>query len=207
MWNWLGVIAWVLLAAYLGFIIWNIRSRHLKMVVTGKKPGPTWLVDLVEVVILVVAAYFMVWVSWLRPIDYADSRVVSVRYAYHPLILQTGATRSYYVTVASGNGKQPVRYYTYWTAGAKNQTNSRDADISLGSDPLTMKASMYPWDHKKLIALDGTTEKAYVATMTAHFKPTVLNGLGMHVGHVAERFDLIRIPIDTLMKIVPKQTD
>ncbi len=70
-----------------------------------------------------------------------------------------------------------------------------------------MKASMYPWHHKQLVKLDTTTEKAYVATMTAHFKPTFLNALGMHVGHLAERFDLIRIPNDTLMKIEPKQAD
>lgn len=207
MWNLIGAGAWLLLALYLAFMIWHIRTRHLRMLVKGQKPARTWLIDGLEVIIFALAAYALVWAAWLRPIDYADSKVVSVHYSYHPLILQTGAKRSYYVTVQSGNGKQPVRYFTYWTAGAKNKTNSRDADISQGSDPLTMTASAYPWHHAKLIKLDETAEKAYVATMTAHYQPTFLNGLGMHVGHLAERFDLIRIPNETFMKILPKQVE
>ncbi|MFD1392354.1 LVIS_2131 family protein [Lacticaseibacillus jixianensis] len=207
MWNYIGVAAWLLVVLYLIFIIWHIRARHLKMVVRGQKPGLTWLIDLIECGVLVLAVYSLVWAAWLRPIDYADSKVVAVKYDYHPLILQTGATRSYYVSVQSGNGTQPVRYFTYWTAGAKNQTNSRDADISDGTDPLTVKASVYPWHHSKLIKLDTAAEKAYVATMTAHYRKTFLNGLGMHVGHLAERFDLIRIPNETFLKVVPKQVE
>lgn len=203
LWNLIGVVAWLLLLAYLLFVIMNIRNRHLRMLVMTQKTrsAKTTLLDIVEVVVLVAAAYGMFWVTWQRPVETTNSADVSVRYTYDKLILQTSATRSYYVTATAGNGKQPVQYYNYWTSGAKYSTNSRIADVSDGSDPLTVRASAYPWQTKQLAKWDKQSEKAFVATFIATYQPNFLNGLGLHVGHTAARFSLIRIPNDTFQKV------
>mgnify|MGYP004466792159 CR=1 FL=1 len=205
-WNLIGLVAWVAVVAYLAFIIWNIRNRHLKMVVVFRKQheGRTWLLDLIEVAVFLVALCGMAWVTWLRPLDYADTSTISVKYTYDKLMLRTDNDRSYFVSVTSGNGTQPTRYYTYWTEGTKYEISSRNADVSSATDALTVRASAYPWQNKKLAALEKQDEKAYVATYIGTYKPTFLNGLGMHVGHTAQRFSLIRIPNDTFQKVAAK---
>lgn len=203
LWNLIGLAAWLILLAYLIFIVWNIRHRHLKMVVVfrNQHAGRTVLIDIVEALVFFVALYAMSWVTWLRPVDYADKTVVSAKYTYDKLMLQTDSDRSYFVTVTSGNGTKPVHYYTYWTEGSKYQISSRNADVSFATDALTVRASAYPWQSKQLAKLEKTDEKAYVATYIGTFKPTFINGLGMHVGHTAQRFSLIRIPNDTFQKV------
>ncbi|WP_125706486.1 LVIS_2131 family protein [Lacticaseibacillus daqingensis] len=203
MWNLIGIGAWVVLIAYLIFVMMNIRSRHLKMVVMRQKPARTLMIDALELVVLAAAAYGMAWVTWLRPVDFTDTSSIAVHYQYDKLIIQPDASSSYYVTVQSGNGKVPVRHFTYWTAGAKTEITSQNADLSTGTNPLTIRASAYPWQTKRLAELDRTAEKAWVASLTSTYKPTFLNGLGMHVGHSAERFDLIRVPNDTVIKVLP----
>ena len=113
-WNLIGLFAWVILIAYLFFIIWHIRRRHIKAIVkSGRQVSPSVvLVDLVEVAVLLLAVAGMVWVSWLRPIDYRDSHEVTISHSAQPLILQTGDEHSFYVRVRTGNGKNPILYYT-----------------------------------------------------------------------------------------------
>lgn len=205
LWNSIGLIAWVVLLAYLIFIIINIRQRHLKMVVQEHKTRSlkTTLIDIAEVIVLFVAVWGMVWVTWLRPVDFTDKSSVTIKHSYNNLVLKTGDTHSYFVSVRSGNGKNPIRYYTYWTEGARYQISSLNATIADGVDPLTMSASAYPWSKKTLTKMDKITEKAYVATMTATYKDTFLNGLGMHAGKTADHFSLIRIPNETFVQVNP----
>jgi len=205
LWNLIGLFAWLLIVIYLVFIVMNIRARHIKMIVSGnqKRSGQTVLLDIVEVVVLLAAIWGMAWVTWLRPVDYGNKQEISVKHRYANLVLQTGSDHSYYVTVHSGNGKDPVRYFTYWTEGAKYQITSRNATIADGPEPLTIAASAYPWSKKTLTKMDKITERAYVATFSGTYKPTFLNGLGMHVGHNAQRFSILRIPNETFVRIDP----
>lgn len=205
-WNLIGLAAWVILLAYLVFVIINVRSRHLRMVVVYRRHHSlnTALIDCAEILVGLLAIYAMSWVTWLRPVDYADKSAISVKYTYDKLIMQTDADRSYFVSVTSGNGTKPTHYYTYWTEGTKYQISSRNADVSFNTDALTVRASAYPWDNKQLAKLEKVDEKAYVATYIGTYKPTVLNGLAMHVGHTAQRFSLIRIPNDTFQKVAGK---
>ncbi|MFD1433250.1 LVIS_2131 family protein [Lacticaseibacillus yichunensis] len=205
-WNLIGLGAWVLLAIYLIFVIFNIRNRHIKMVITRQTEWRhrNHLLDTLEVIVLLAAIVGMGWVSFFRQVDYADEATVSRSYSYAPLVLQVNTNRSYYVTARSGNGNHPVKYFSYWREGAKYAITSRNATISDGTDPLNVQAAGYPWSLKKLKKLDKTEEKAWIATFTATYTPTFLNGLGMHVGHVAQRYSIIRIPNDTFLRVLPR---
>lgn len=75
--------------------------------------------------------------------------------------------------------------------------------MSSGSQPLTPRAAAYPWSKKELKKLDQSADRAYVATVSAQYKPGFLNGLGMHVGHSADRFSILRVPNDTFVEIDP----
>lgn len=108
------------------------------------------LIDIAEVLVFAIAAIGMVWVSWLRPIDYRDSRAVAISHSAEHLILQTGEDHSFYVRVQTGNGKNPTLYYTYWTNGAKYENTSHNAEVSAGTQPLTPRAAGYPWSKKDL---------------------------------------------------------
>ncbi|KRK74016.1 LVIS_2131 family protein [Lacticaseibacillus nasuensis] len=202
-WNLIGVVAWLIVAAWLVFTVMNIRSRHLRMLVVAKREhsAKTALIDCAEIVVLILLAVGMSWVTWFRQPDRIDGNSVHVRYTYDKLLLQTDASRSYYVSVTRGNGTQPVQYYTYWTNGAKYQITSRNADVAAGTDPLTVRASNLPWQEKQLAKWDKQSERAYVATYIATYEPTFLNGLGMRVGRTATRFSIIRIPNETFEKI------
>ena len=82
-WNLIGLLAWVILIAYLIFIVWHIRQRHIKAIVKSGKQvrGSVVLIDIAEVLVFAIAAIGMVWVSWLRPIDYRDSRAVAISHS------------------------------------------------------------------------------------------------------------------------------
>jgi len=207
LWNLIGLIAWLLILAYLIFIVMNIRTRHIRMIVANQGRAGTIMTDIVEVLVLFGLLWGMAWVTWLRPVDYGDTAAISVKHSYANLVLKTGDTHSYYVSVRSGNGKDPVRYFTYWTEGAKYEITSRNATIADGPEPLTIAASGYPWSKKTLTKMDKITEKAYVATYSGTYKPTFLNGLGMHVGHNAQRFSILRIPNETFVRIDPLEDE
>ena len=66
-WNLIGLLAWVILIAYLIFIVWHIRQRHIKAIVKSGKQvrGSVVLIDIAEVLVFAIAAIGMVWVSWL----------------------------------------------------------------------------------------------------------------------------------------------
>jgi hypothetical protein len=204
-WNLIGIFAWLVLLAYLIFMINNIRSRHLRMIVVhGKKrSGRTIAIDIAEVVVLLAAAYGLFFAAWVRPVDYASGNDVTVKHEYAPLVMQIDDDQQYYVTVQSQTAKSPLRHYTYWSEGTKVQVSSQNADVAADASPLPISASAYPWSKKKLIALDKTTDKAFAATVTARYKNNFLNGLGMRAGREADYFTIIRVPNKQLINVQP----
>lgn len=204
-WNLIGIFAWLLVIAYLIFIVNNIRQRHLRMIVVhGKKrSGRTVAIDIVEVLVLLAAVYGLIFAAWLRPVDYTGGKDVTVKHDYAPLVMQIDNSQQYYVTVQSQNAKTPLRHYTYWSDGTKVQVSSLNADVASDASPLPVSASAYPWSKKKLIELDKTTDKAFAATVTARYKSTFLNGLGMRAGREADYFTIIRVPNKQLINVQP----
>jgi hypothetical protein len=204
-WNLIGIVAWLAVIVYLIFIVNNIRSRHLRMIVVhGKKrSGKTIAIDIVEVLVFLAAAYGLFFAAWVRPVDYTSGNDVTVKHSYAPLVMQIDEEQQYYVTVQSQTAKSPLRHYTYWSEGTKVQVTSQNADVASDASPLPVSASAYPWSKKKLLELDKTTDKAFAATVSARYKNNFLNGLGMRAGRRADYFTIIRVPNKQLINVEP----
>ncbi|WP_127849205.1 LVIS_2131 family protein [Lacticaseibacillus hulanensis] len=205
--NLIGIAAWILLLIYLVFICINIRSRHIKnIVVHGKKRSVrTVIIDLIEVVIFFAVGYGLFYAAWLRPVDYTATDEVTVRHEYVPLVLQTDEDQSYYVVVQAANSKTPVKRYTYWADGSKVQVSSHNAVLNYDEAYLPVRAAGYPWSKKTLKKLERSSDRAFAATVSAKYKDTILNGLGMHAGKNADSFTIIRIPNEQLINVKPLQ--
>ncbi|WP_155287359.1 LVIS_2131 family protein [Lacticaseibacillus zhaodongensis] len=207
MWNLIGIGAWALLLIYLIIIIINIRHRHISMIVHGKRSGRTIAIDLLETLVFLLCAYGLFYVAALRPVDYTDPAQVSIKHEYAPLVLQTNSNQAYYVTVQSASSKSPVRHYTYWSDGTKVQVTSQNATVASDASVLPVDASGYPWSKKKLLELDKSSDQAFAATVKVTYKNTFINGLGVHAGHQADSFTIIRVPNKQLVNVKPLRSD
>ena len=206
-WNLIGIGAWIILVVYLIFIIRNIRQRHIKMIVGGKRTsGRTITIDIVEVLVFLAVGYGLFYAAWMRPVDYNSGTDVTVKYEYAPLVMQTDSDQSYYVATSSQNPKSPVRRYTYWSDGSKTTVSSQNADIAANASLMPVRASAYPWPNaemKKLRELNKQTDSAFAATIKARYKNTFMNGLGMRAGREADYFTILRVPNEQLVEVKP----
>lgn len=164
------------------------------------------MIDIVEVLIFFVVGYGLFYAAWMRPVDYTATDQVTVKHEYGPLVMQTDEDQAYYVIVQGTSSNTPSKRYTYWSEGSKIQVSSHNAIINSDASYLPMRAASYPWSKKQLKELkklDKTSDHAYAATISAKYKDTFLNGLGMHAGKAAGSFTIIRIPNDSLINVQP----
>ena len=201
-WNVLGILAWLIIVLYLVFIVQNIRSRHLVMIVRDRKrfEWKTILIDILEVAVLVLVAGYMLFLTFFTNPSLDDNKVISSEIDYQPLILTTGSKRSYYVTATSNNKTSSFQTYKFYSNGNSYTVPSNNATISDGKDPMTVRASAIPFSKKELLKADRHYQNAYVATYTATYKQNWLNGLGLHSGRQAAKYYLIRVPDRTFVK-------
>ena len=73
-------------------------------------------------------------------------------------------------------------------------TDARGTTIVDNDRLVTGQAAGYPWNMKKLKSYDSKTGHAFVAVMTIKYRNTVLNGMGVRCGKLADTHTLIRIP-------------
>ena len=201
-WTVLGIVAWLLIVLYLVFIIQNIRSRHLVMIVRDRKrfDWKTILVDVLEIALLILAGGYMLFLTFFNNPSLDDKKVISSEIDYQPLILTTGNKRSYYVTAESNNTTSSVQTYKFYSNGNSYLVSSNNATVSDSKDPMSVEASAIPFSKKELLKADAHYQNAYVATYTATYKRTWFNGLGLHSGRQAAKYYLIRVPDRTFVK-------
>ncbi|MCQ5204043.1 LVIS_2131 family protein, partial [Mordavella massiliensis] len=100
----------------------------------------------------------------------------------------------YVIAKHAQGGTRPIVSYTYWTDNAKMTTDARGTTIVDSDRLVTGQAAGYPWNMKKLKSYDSKTGHAFVAVMTIKYRNTVLNGMGVRCGKLADTHTLIRIP-------------
>lgn len=200
--NLLGIAVWVILILYLVFTIQNIRKRHLRMIVQDRKrfEGKTLAVDLVEIIVLLVAAVFMIKVTFFDNPDLSNKQAISSTTEYRPLILTTGTGKSYYVTASSAKKTRPVQSYTFYSDGNKYTVDSHYATVVTDSKTTTVNAAMIPFNKHSLQKADNRYQRAFVAVYTATYRNNWRNGLGLHAGRLATRYYYLRVPDATFVR-------
>lgn len=201
-WNLLGILLWVIVILYLVFIIQNIRKRRITMIINQHKrfTWPNFILDIVEVLVLLLAAGYMFSRTFLDNPDLEDSNKITSSIQYQPLVMKTGVGNSSYVTIDSRKRKIGTQTYTYYRAGNKVTVSSNAATVVYGDKAMDISAEKIPYKENELKQMDKKYQRAYVAVYTARYKKNWQNGIGMHAGHIATRYYLIRIPDPSFIK-------
>ncbi len=198
MWSWnvLGVALWVGAIVYLVFIVQNIRRRRLKMIIQRqhKFEWSNSLISLLEVASFCLLAGWLLAVSLFDDPNLTDTSRITSSVTYKPLVLQPSASQSYYVQVKSTKNRDLSQQYIFYLKGKKYTVPSYLATVSYEKDPINVTASALPFSRKELKKEDSRYQQAYVAIYTAEYKNTAANGIGLHAGHQAKHFYLIRVP-------------
>ncbi|MTV83283.1 LVIS_2131 family protein [Secundilactobacillus folii] len=196
-WNLVGMGLWLLLLIYLIWMVHDMRVRRLKLLVTEKRSwsGRNLIQSTIELIIFLLALWGMGYTTLFQDVSKLNTSRVTVAYEYKPLVLDTNsAGNSAYVNVRTGNGRKPVQYYTYYTAGEKYTVPGDSATVSGGSHPINVVAASYKWNQKKVNEMEKQHQKAWVGVVETTYKKNFMNGIGLHAGRLANRFTLIRVP-------------
>lgn len=201
-WNIIGILIWVAIILYLVFIVQNIRQRRIKMIIKQHKrfSWPNMALNIVEIVVLLLATGWMFNQTFMDNPDLEDANRITSSVKYEPLIMRTGAGNSSYVTINSAKKRYGSQTYTFYRDGSKVTIGSDYASIAYGNTALDVNAEKIPYVKKELAKMDKKYQRAYVAIYTAKYKRNWQNGIGMHAGHLATRYYLIRVPDSSFIK-------
>lgn len=203
-WNLVGMGLWLILFIYFIWMIYNMRGRRLRLIVTQKK-GFTWQnfgISMAELIVFLLVFWGMSYTTFFQDVRKLNKNNVRMSYTYKPLIVQYQADQSDYVTVKNGNGRKPIQRYTYYVEGRKYEDDSLNATVVSGESNLNVQAQAYKWNKEWLNHLDQRYQHAWVGTVTTTYKKNFFNGIGLHAGRQADRFSLIRIPDRSFMKVL-----
>lgn len=200
-WNWIGIIAWIIALAVFVWVFHHIRVRRIKMIVERKHTfeWSNLIISGVELVVAFCLVIGMGYVTFSRRVNLSDKNAVKVVYEYEPLVLQVRTEGSYYVAVDRSTSNKPVHVYNYWVKGAKYTVSSNKATVASSLKQVKISDTGIPWSQKTLQKQDADHENAYVAKMTATYKPSFINGLGVRVGHQAVTRWLLRVPAQSFI--------
>jgi len=207
-WNWIGIIAWIIVLVLFVWVFHNIRVRRIKMIVERKHTfeWPSLFITIGELIVSLGLVAGMFFVTFNHRVSLAKNDV-SVSYDYEPLVMQVGSNGSTYVAVDRGSANKPVHIYNYWVKGAKYTVSSNKATVVTNLNQVKVADAGIPWQQHALLKQDKQHEKAYVAKMTATYKPSFWNGLGVHVGHQAMTRWLIRVPAQSFINTTDLQAE
>ncbi|GEO78640.1 hypothetical protein FD29_GL000756 [Companilactobacillus mindensis DSM 14500] len=203
-WNFVGIIAWIIVIALLIFVVFNIRNRHLKILVEQKKKI-TWttiVTDLVEILVVILAVSGLLYTSLFTKVDLTDKNEVAVSYKYDPMIVQTTDDgQGYYVKINKKESNSTTEVYQYWLNNSTYTVSSHNATISDATLPFTVSGIRLDWPVKKIKKLDSKYQYAYVITVQAKFKNNFRNGLGLRAGRYAMEYRVLRVPARSFINV------
>ncbi|WP_300560885.1 LVIS_2131 family protein [Companilactobacillus sp.] len=196
-WNFIGILAWIIVIALLFLVVFNIRNRHLKILVEHKTKI-TWktvCLDALEILVVIVAVIGMLYVSLFSRVDLNNKQDIAVSYKCEPMIMQTTKDgQGYYIKIDKNSSNGSNNVYQYWLDNSKYSVSSREASISDGTLPFNVSGVHLNWPMKKISKMDQKYQYAYVVTAEAKYKSNFINGLGMRAGHYASEYRVLRVP-------------
>ncbi|WP_119326604.1 LVIS_2131 family protein [Companilactobacillus musae] len=203
-WNFIGIIAWIIVIALLIFVVFNIRNRHLKILVVkkGKITWTTILTDLLEIVVVILAVCGLLYTSLFTKVDLTNKNEVAVSYKYDPMIVQTtNDGQGYYVKIDKKESNSATDVYQYWLNNSTYTVSSRNATISDATLPFTVSGVHLDWPMKKIKKLDAKYQYAYVITVQAKYKNNLVNGLGLKANRYAMEYRVLRVPARSFIEV------
>ncbi|AKP02910.1 MULTISPECIES: LVIS_2131 family protein [Companilactobacillus] len=203
-WNFVGIIAWIIVIALLIFVVFNIRNRHLNILVVkkGKITWKTILTDLLEIVVIILMVSGLLYTSLFTRVDLTDKEAVSVSYKYDPMIVQTTEDgQGYYVKIDKKQSNSSTDVYQYWLNNSTYTVSSRDSTISDATLPFTVSGIHLDWPMKKIRKLDSKYQYAYVITVQAKYKNNFINGLGLKANRYAMEYRVLRVPARSFIEV------
>lgn len=203
-WNFVGIIAWIIVIALLIFVVFNIRNRHLNILVVkkGKITWKTILTDLLEIVVIILMVSGLLYTSLFTRVDLTDKEAVSVSYKYDPMIVQTTEDgQGYYVKIDKKQSNSSTDVYQYWLNNSTYTVSSRDSTISDATLPFTVSGVHLDWPMKKIRKLDSKYQYAYVITVQAKYKNNFINGLGLKANRYAMEYRVLRVPARSFIEV------
>ncbi|WP_125764795.1 LVIS_2131 family protein [Companilactobacillus hulinensis] len=203
-WNFVGIIAWLVVIALLILVVFNIRNRHLKILVV-QKGGITWktiLVDLLEIVLVIVAVSGMLYVSLFSRVDLKNKEDIAMTYKYEPMIIQTTDDgQGYYVKIDKKDNNSGNDVYQYWVNNSTYSVSSRNATISDATLSFNVSGMHMNWEMDKIKQMDSKYQYAYVITAQARYKNNFENGLGLKAGRFATEYRVLRVPARSFINV------
>ena len=196
-WNWLGWLLWIAAIVFMIWVTHYIRVKQLMLIAKTKRRFDKKLFARYVVLVVLAIGWLggMAYLSFFRRVSYDDTQAVKITTEYEALQLNSQDNDYYYVIAKQAQGgTRPIVSYTYWTDNAKMTTDARGTTIVDSDRLVTGQAAGYPWNMKKLKSYDSKTGHAFVAVMTIKYRNTVLNGMGVRCGKLADTHTLIRIP-------------
>lgn len=196
-WNWLGWLLWIAAIVFMIWVTHYIRVKQLMLIAKTKRRFDKKLFARYVVLVVLAIGWLggMAYLSFFRRVSYDDTQAVKITTEYEALQLNSQDNDYYYVIAKHAQGgTRPIVSYTYWTDNAKMTTDARGTTIVDSDRLVTGQAAGYPWNMKKLKSYDSKTSHAFVAVMTIKYRNTVLNGMGVRCGKLADTHTLIRIP-------------
>jgi len=203
-WNFVGIIAWLVVIALLVFVVFNIRNRHLKILVE-RKSKITWttiLTDLLEIIVVILAVSGLLYTSLFTKVDLTNKNDIAVTYKYNPMIVQTtNDGQGYYVKINKKESNSATDVYQYWLENSKYTVSSQNATISDSTLPFTVSGLHLNWPMKKIKKFDSKYQYAYVITVQAKYKNNFINGLGLKANRYAMEYRVLRVPARSFINV------
>lgn len=201
-WNLIGMALWLIVIIYGVWMFHDMRMRRIRLIIKTKK-GFSWhnfWISCGELAIFLVAFGAMSKVTFFQNVNELSNKKVDTAYSYQPLVLDSDGDQSYYVQVKNSGEKRPIQHYSYLVNGERYHVDSFSATLVTGKKNTNVQASAYKWNQKKLDYMDTRYQRAWVATVTTTYKKNFINGIGLHAGRQANRFELIRIPDNSFIQ-------
>jgi len=203
-WNFVGIIAWIIVIALLVFVVFNIRNRHLQILVVkkGKITWKTILADFLEILIVILAVSGLLYTSLFTKVDLTNKDEVAVSYKYDPMIVQTTMDgQGYYVKIDKKESSSATDVYQYWLNNSTYTVSSRNSTISDATLPFTVSGLHLDWPLKKIKKFDDKYQSAYVITVQAKYKNNFMNGLGLRANRYAMEYRVLRVPARSFIAV------
>ena len=212
-WNWIGILVWLLILAYLFWIVDNAHSRKkrlLKTALDNRKHELTtdvasrnFEITAFEIVALLVLLFGMGKMTFRHHVKSGNSmvtsRVAPLDYTHTKLNKKHPFAKRhfYYVKVNRSRARNFRQRYSFMMDG-KN-TWASNANAMIVNNPHDLKrnvnlAHLVTKGLSKKIARANRSHKAWAIRFTTRYRNSFVNGLGLHAGQKKFSYTLLKVP-------------